>query len=108
MRQIHLNLLLQECSDYAITDALSSQAEWTEEITKSSDIFKSFLSSVVGSTFATQKITLNTMLERCLDIQFRKWKYLLWFIRFSLAPKLNDDQRNEVKILIKGVYFIRI
>lgn len=102
MRQIHFKLLLQEGVDHAITDVITVQSDWMKEINGSSTIFKSFMSSLIGDSFASRKATLDMLLQRCLDIKFRKWKYLLWFIRFSVSWKLDADERNELKVLVKG------
>lgn len=107
VREIHFKLLLQESADCAITEAISNQSGWITEIEDSSAVFKSFLSSCIGSSFVRRQKILDTLLERCLAPTFKKWKYLLWMVRVSVTGGLDIDQRNELKELVKSTKYSR-
>lgn len=106
IRMIHLNLLLHEGPKNTTDDSFSNQFAWNNEITDKNIVLKSFLTTIIGHDFQTQRNTFEAILEKCDDWLQQSWKSVLLLLRFAVDndkwEKFNPEQLYDFKLRTKS------
>lgn len=103
---MHLKLLLQEGPKNTTDDSISNQLAWNNEITDEHVVLKSFLTSIVGSDFPSQRNTFEAILEKCDDWSQQSWKTTLLLLRIVIDndkwTEFNSEQLYDIKRMTKS------
>ncbi|XP_055322193.1 uncharacterized protein LOC129578102 isoform X2 [Sitodiplosis mosellana] len=105
LRLMHLKLILNDDPKNTTDDSISTQFAWNNEITDEHIVLKSFLTTIVGNDFHTQRNTFEAILEKCDDWLQQSWKTVLLLLRFvidnDVCRKFNAEQLYELKTRTK-------
>lgn len=106
IRLMHLKLLLQEGPKDLPDVAITAQSKWNQEITDDHRVFKSFLCSIVGNDIKTQRITFETILEKCNNWQQHNWKTIMLLLRMVIdtGQEFKSQDLNDFKKITKRLY----
>lgn len=103
---MHLKFLLHEGPKNSTDDSFSTQFAWNNEITDKNIVLKSFLITIIGHDFQTQRNTFEAILEKCDDWLQQSWKSVLLLLRFVVDndkwAMFNAEQLYDFKLRTKS------
>lgn len=108
LRLLHLKLFLEDCPKNTTDDSISNQFAWNNQITDQHIALTSFLTTIVGTDFRTQRKTFEAILAKCDDWLEQCWKTILLLLRIVIdndaCRKFNDEQLYELKTRAKSMF----